>query len=76
MLKDLQPVNWFFGMSQVIWAPKWSKRQIERGRAQETKARERYYADAQNPMDTVETPIASPPVKPKAKKSLSHKVTK
>jgi hypothetical protein len=67
--------HYFIRQNKVIWAPKWSKRQIERGRARETKARERYYADAQNPTDT-DTRIASPPAKPKTKKSLSHKVTK
>ena len=61
--------HYFIKQNKVIWAPKWSKRQIERGRARETKAREGYYADAQNPTDT-ERPIASPLAKPKAKKSL------
>jgi Family of unknown function (DUF6527) len=35
--------HYFIKKNRVIWAPKWTKRQIERGRAQETKARERYY---------------------------------
>jgi len=62
--------HYFIKKNRVIWAPEWTKKQIEKGRAQETKAKERYYADAQNPMDTAETTIASRLAKPKGTKSV------
>ena len=60
--------HYFITNNKVVWAQKWTKKQIQRGRAQEAEARERYNAYMQHPMDAAETPIASPLAKPKAKK--------
>jgi len=60
--------HYFITKNKVVWAQKWTKKQIARSRAREARASERYYADTQNPMDAAETPIASPLAKPKAKK--------
>lgn len=39
--------HYFITNNKVIWARKWTDKQIARGRAREARARERYYADAQ-----------------------------
>jgi hypothetical protein len=61
--------HYFIMKNKVVWAPKWTKKQIERGRAREARAKERYYADNGQSVDAAETPIATRPAKPKAKKS-------
>src|SRR5713226_2950821 len=38
--------HYFITKTKVVWAPKWRKKQIEQARAQEARARERYYASA------------------------------
>ncbi len=40
--------HYFITENRVVWAPRWSKEKIARGRAQEAKAKERYF-------DTVES---------------------
>src|SRR5215467_8548945 len=46
--------HYFITKNKVVWAEKWNKKQIERGRAQEAKARERYNANIQH-RDAAET---------------------
>ena len=40
--------HYFVTKNRVVWARKWTEKQIARGRAQETKAREQYYAETQS----------------------------
>lgn len=68
--------HYFITNNKVVWAQTWTKKQIERGRAQEAKAKERYYANTQHPMDAAETPSASTLGRPKAKESLWQKINK
>jgi len=56
--------------NKVVWAPKWTKKQIARGRAREARAREKYYADAKNPTDAAEAPSSTSPLK--NKKKINH----
>lgn len=53
--------------NKVIWAGKWTEKEIARGRAQEANAKKRYYASAQTPVAAAET---------KSKESPAHKVKK
>jgi len=39
--------HYFITKNKAVWARKWTENQIARGRAQETKAREQYYAETQ-----------------------------
>ena len=52
--------HYFITKNKVVWAPKWTKKQIVRGGVREARAREKYYADAQNPRVAAETPSAAP----------------
>lgn len=38
--------HYFITNNRVIWAHKWTKKQIARGRAQEAKRRDRYYSES------------------------------
>jgi hypothetical protein len=66
--------HYFITKNKAVWAPKWGKKQIEQGRAQEARARERY-ANTQH-LDAAETPSASPPASTKPKESLWRKINK
>ena len=61
--------------NKVVWAPKWTKKQIEKGRVQEVRARERYYANTQ-PLEAAETPSEPPAAASKRLKSLWQKINK
>ncbi len=50
--------HYFITKNKVIWARKWTQKQIAKGRAQEAKAKQRYYAKGQNPVSAAETPNA------------------
>ena len=39
--------HYFITRNKAVWARKWTEEQIAEGRAQETKAREQYYAETQ-----------------------------
>lgn len=64
--------HYFITKNKVVWAPKWTKKQIARGRFRETTARKRYHADAQHPLDAPE-PSASTPETPKGKVRIRQK---
>ena|ERR1700733_5439697 len=66
--------HYFITENKVVWAPKWGKKQIDKGRAQEARARESYYAHVQQPMDAAETRSASPPAIAKPKGSLWQRI--
>ena len=68
--------HYFITKNKVVWAPKWTKKQIARGRAQETREKERYYAKTQPPMAAAETPSTSPLASSKPKESLWQKIKK
>jgi|ERR1041385_7190978 len=61
--------HYFITNNKVTWAPKWTKKQIASGRAGETKARERYYADTHPPVPGA-SPVRSP------KESIWQKIKK
>jgi len=56
--------HYFITKNKVAWAPKWTDKQIARGRAREARAREKYYADT----DTAHAPSISRPAKKKINK--------
>jgi hypothetical protein len=66
--------HYFITKNRVIWAPKWTKKQIARGRAQEAREKERYYAETRSPVAAAETLSASPLARTKPKESLWQKV--
>ena len=68
--------HYFITNNKVIWAPKWTKKQIARGRAQEAKAKEGYYAKTQPPVAAAETPSALPSGSTETKESLWQKIKK
>jgi Family of unknown function (DUF6527) len=59
--------HYFITKNKVEWAQKWTRKQIARGRAQEARAKERYYAKAQHAVVAAETRTTSlhPNTKPK-----------
>lgn len=67
--------HYFITKNKVIWAPKWSKNQIARGRAKEVRARERYYAKTQPSVTSAETPTPPPEQAPKRRKVSGRRST-
>ena len=66
--------HYFITKNKVVWVPKWTKERVARGRAQEAKAKERYYAETQPPLVAAEALSASPLARTKPKESLWQKV--
>jgi hypothetical protein len=66
--------HYFITKSRIIWARRWTKKLIAKGRAQEARAKERYYAKTQPPVAAAETPSISPLASAKQKESLWQKV--
>lgn len=66
--------HYFITKSRIIWARKWTEKQIADGRAQEMKAKERYYAKTLPSVNAVETPSVSPLASTKPKKSFWQKI--
>jgi hypothetical protein len=62
--------HYFITNNNVIWAPKWTKKQIARGRTAEVKARARYYAEMHPPV-TGASPVRKESVWQKIKKWFS-----
>lgn len=57
--------HYFITKSEVLWARKWTKNQIERGRKREARAKEIYHSEKQRQL---EPPIkSSPPTPPNSK---------
>lgn len=52
--------HYFITKNKVIWVPKWTKKQITKGRQKEARAKERYYSESQFPSATAENNGASP----------------
>jgi hypothetical protein len=57
--------------NRVVWAPQWTKDQIARGRAQEARARERYYAAAR---DAAVQDAAPPSASDRQKESVWQRI--
>ncbi len=66
--------HYFITKNKVVWAQKWTKKQIARGRAQEARAKERYYDETQPPVAGAEALSASPLARTKPKESLWEKI--
>lgn len=66
--------HYFITKNKVVWVPKWTKKQIARGRAQEAKAKERYYDETQTPVAAAEMLSASPSARTKPKETLRQKI--
>ena len=62
--------HYFITKNKAVWAKKWTKKQIARGRAQEGRVKEKYYAKTQPPVAAAETPSASPLGSTEPKESL------
>lgn len=61
--------HYFITSNKVIWAAKWTKKQIESGRAREANARARYFAKTRPPAASA-SPIQNP------KESVWQKIKK
>jgi hypothetical protein len=46
--------HYFIRNNRIKWAPKWSREQIERGRARDRHAKRRYFASDEAPIDEAE----------------------
>jgi hypothetical protein len=51
--------HYFITNNKVVWAPRWTEKQIAKGRAREARAREAYYIDNQQPIAEQPSPPAS-----------------
>lgn len=65
--------HYFITKNKVVWAPQWTKQQIARGRAQEARAKEKYYATTNPPAAERATPIV-PPATTKPKESFWQRI--
>ena len=68
--------HYFITKNKVMWARKWTKKQIASGREQESWAKQEYYAGAQADVAAVETPSAAPAENRKAKRTPRQRVKK
>jgi hypothetical protein len=68
--------HYFITKNKVIWARKWTKKQIASGREQESWAKQEYYAAALADVAAVESPSAVPPENRKAKRTPRSRVKK
>jgi len=66
--------HYFITKNKVVWARKWTEKQIAKGRAQEARAKERYYTKTQPLVAAAETPSSSPLPSTKPKGSVWQKV--
>ena len=65
--------HYFITNSRVVWVPRWTKVQIERGRAAEARARDRYYANRPRQV-TPEVGASTTPVGKNPRESLWQKI--
>ena len=66
--------HYFIMKNKVIWARKWTEKQIAKDRAKEARAKETYYAKTQPPVAVAETPSILALASTKRKESLWQKV--
>lgn len=63
--------HYFITKNKLVWAPKWTKKQIARGRMREARAREKYYGKTQSDTGSSKAPSTSPSAVTKPNKSQS-----
>jgi len=68
--------HYFIRENRVVWAPRWSKDQIAKGRELEARARGEYFAAGRTPPRQEEVISAASPATPKPRDSLWKKVKK
>ncbi len=68
--------HYFITNNRVVWAPRWTKQQIARGRAQEAKSKERYYSTLQASITEAPSPSGALPGGPKPQDTLWRKIKK
>lgn len=68
--------HYFITKNRVVWAPQWTEQQIARGRVQEARVKESYYAVTQTPAGERATPIRTPPAGDKPRESFWQKIKK
>lgn len=51
--------HYFITKNKVAWAPKWTDKQIAKGRSQEARKRKKYYSDTRTDAGTANTPNIS-----------------
>jgi len=66
--------HYFITKNKVVWAGRWTQEQIARGRAQEAKAKERFFGSGKTPSVQETTPKTSPSVSDKPRESLWKKI--
>lgn len=57
--------HYFITKNKVVWAAQWSPEQIARGRKQEARSREVYYAATTQPAQEERSPVAEPAATPR-----------
>ena len=65
--------HYFITKNKVVWASKWTKRQIATGRSREATTREKYYAGMQLDTSGAEPPSVSPPLITKLNKKNAQR---
>jgi Family of unknown function (DUF6527) len=50
--------HYFITNSKVLWAPKWTKKQIEKGRAKEAREKDTYFSESQPSSDAAQASTA------------------
>jgi Family of unknown function (DUF6527) len=66
--------HYFITKGRAIWARKWTEKQIAKGRVEEARVKQRYYAETHPSMAAAEVPNAKPKkLSPKATKSDRNK---
>jgi len=68
--------HYFITKNKVVWVPKWTKKQIAKGRAREARANKRYYAEMQPPVGAPEPQNGSPLSSAESKQRLWRKIKK
>jgi hypothetical protein len=68
--------HYFIKKNKVFWGRKWTKKQIARGRAQEARAKEKYYVKTQPPVAAPEISGVSELVSTKPRENLRKNIKK
>lgn len=68
--------HYFITKNKVVWARKWTQKQVAIGRVREARAKERYYAKGQNQVAAAETPNALPTSSTEPKENPGQEIKK
>lgn len=66
--------HYFITENRAVWAPRWTQKQIARGRAQEAKRKDRYFAKSRAPRVQEGTPSVPPLASGKPRGNLWQKI--